>query len=398
MNRLKAYFDSLTSGQKRRRILALLVLATVGIGMGAYKYSRSSMPSPAAPEGKKEISLEPKMMEKSLLLESQNELKKQQEGMIELRKEIEELKKEREEGPKNERLQNQRRPIEKSAFKNAGIPPPPEGVYPPGPPPPMPSPGPAASAKGPAPEIFGEIAVIENPYAKAVKSGEEEGKKKEKKTVYLPPSFMEATLLTGLDAETVESAKGNPEPVLLRIRDLAVLPNQVKANLRGCFVIAHGFGKLSKERVDLRLVTLSCLTKEGQAVIDQGVKGYVADEDGKNGLRGNVVSRMGAAVARAALAGFFGGAGDAFRAAASTTSISPLGATQTIQPADIGTAAAGGGLAGASHELEKLYLELARQATPIIEVGATKTVTLVVTEGVDLVIKETCVGGQPCEK
>ena len=90
-------------------------------------------------------------MEKSLLMESQNELKKQQEGMIELRKEIEELKKEREEGQKNEKLQNQRRPIEKSVFKNAGIPPPPEGVYPPvPPPPPVPSAPPEPATPGQA--------------------------------------------------------------------------------------------------------------------------------------------------------------------------------------------------------------------------------------------------------
>ena len=45
---------------------------------------------------------------------------------------------------------------------------------------------------------------------------------------------MAATLLSGLDAPTSEGAKGNPAPVFIRVRDLAVLPNRVKANLKGC--------------------------------------------------------------------------------------------------------------------------------------------------------------------
>ncbi|NKE70161.1 TraB/VirB10 family protein [Candidatus Manganitrophus noduliformans] len=394
MNWIEAFWSGLTAKQKRKGILALLVVAVLGVGVWGYRLSRGGSTSPPV-EQKKEISLEPKMLEKSLVMESQKELRRQEESITQLRQELESLKKEKEEKKTGKDAAHPPKMTlsQRNAFPAPPPPPPIEVRIPP-----PPSPGREGAAGGPEREVLGEIAVISNPYAKAAREEEGADRKKEKRTIYLPPSFMEATLLTGLDAETVESAKGNPEPVLLRIRDLAVLPNQIKANLKGCFVIAHGFGKLSKERVELRLVTLSCLAKNGQAVIDQGIKGYVADEDGKNGLRGNVVSRMGSAVARGALAGFFGGAGDAFRASASATAVSPLGATQLIKPEDLGKAAIGGGLSGGSDQLEKLYLDLARQATPIIEVGATKTVTLVVTEGVDLVIKEICIGGQSCEK
>lgn len=401
MQRLKAFWSGLTSEQKRKWVLSVLIVAVLALGTLGYKMTRGSSTASAPVEAKKEISLEPKMLEKSLVMESQKELKSQKDSIDRMRQEIEALKKEKEEriAPVPPGKMDMVPPPTNSGFPQSPLPPPTDVRIPPPPPPPL---GREASLnsepKAPEQEVIGEISVVSNPYAKAEKAGEAGDTKKEKKTIYLPPSFMEATLLTGLDAETVESAKGNPEPVLLRIRDLAVLPNQIKTNLKGCFVIAHGFGKLSKERVELRLVTLSCLAKNGQAVIDQAVKGYVADEDGKNGLRGNVVSRMGSAVARAAIAGFFGGAGDAFRAASSTTAISPLGATQFIKPEDVGKAALGGGLSSASHELERLYIELARQATPIIEVGATKTVTLVVTEGVDLIIKEICVGGQQCDR
>ena len=205
---------------------------------------------------------------------------------------------------------------------------------------------------------------------------------------------MEATLLSGLDAPTTSDAKGNPVPVLIRIKTPAVLPNSVKANLKGCFVIADGKGNLSTERAELVLVSLSCLDRKGQAVVDQKIKGFVVDEDGKIGLRGKVVSKMGSLIARSMVAGFFGGAGDAIKASATTTSISPLGSTQAIDAKNIGIAGAGAGLSNAFKEIEKFYMELARQTMPVIEVGATKQVTLVISEGVNLDIKKVQGGGK----
>jgi len=136
---------------------------------------------------------------------------------------------------------------------------------------------------------------------------------------------MEATLLSGLDAVTTSSGSKNPVPVLLRIKDLAVLPNRVKANLKGCFVLGEGKGNLATERVDVRLLTLSCLSRGGKAVIDQKIKGYVVDEDGKAGLRGVVAAKMGAMLARAALAGFLGGVGEGVKSSAMNTQVTALG-------------------------------------------------------------------------
>ena len=212
-------------------------------------------------------------------------------------------------------------------------------------------------------------------------------------SVYLPPSFMEATLLSGLDAPTTSEGKGNPVPVLLRVKTPAVLPNSVKANLKGCFVIADGKGNLATERAELLLVSLSCLDRKGQAVVDQKVKGFVVDEDGKIGLRGRVVAKMGSMIARSMLAGFFGGAGDAIKASATTMAVSPLGTTQTIDPKDIAMTGVGAGLSSGFKEVQKFYMELARQTMPVIEVGATKPVTLVISEGINLDIKKIAKGG-----
>jgi len=204
----------------------------------------------------------------------------------------------------------------------------------------------------------------------------------------LPPSFMEAKLLTGFDASTSGKGTNNPEPLLLRIQTPAVLPNDIKANLKGCFVIAEAVGRLDKERADVRLVSLSCLSNEGRAIIDTPVKGFVTDSDSKVGLSGRVVSRMGAATARTIVAGFFGGMGDMLKATATNQSTSALGTTTSVDSAQIAKYSLGGGLSEGSASLHDFYLSLAKQATPVIEVGATKKITVIISEGKELEIRE----------
>lgn len=236
-------------------------------------------------------------------------------------------------------------------------------------------------------QIIGSVALVKGKVSEE-KKGEEE-KKRARMRVYLPPSFMEATLLSGITAPATSEGQKNPIPVLLRIHNLAVLPNQVKANLKGCFLIGEATGNLADERAHVRLVTLSCVAKNGEAVIDQRVKGFVVDEDGKVGLRGHVVSRMGATIARAALAGLFGGIGEGIAWNTYTLYTSSEGATILSQTdfENMARAGIGKGIQQAAQELQKFYLELARQTLPVVEVGATKKVTVVISEGVELEIK-----------
>lgn len=269
------------------------------------------------------------------------------------------------------------------------------GNLPPLPPPPTPQAGPGQQLAAPLPppdQELGDISMVSaslptEAKPKTESSTAKETKKKELMTIYLPPSFMRATLLSGLDAPTAGAAKGNPVPVLIRIKTPAVLPNEVKAELTGCFVIADGAGNLSTERAELSLVNISCLDRGGKAVIDQKIKGFVVDEDGKIGLRGRVVAKFGSLVARSMLAGFLTGAGDALKASSTTNSVSALGITQTIDPGAIGKAAIGNGLSEGFKEINKFYMELAKSTLPIIEVGATKRITLVVSEGINLQVK-----------
>ncbi len=212
---------------------------------------------------------------------------------------------------------------------------------------------------------------------------------KKKHTVYLPPSFMDGMVLTGIEADAGENAKAEPEPIIIRVEAPAQLPNELKANLKGCFVVANATGKLNKERVEARLVSLNCMLTNGDAVIDQQVKGMVVDADGKKGLAGIVVSKAGTLVARSVLAGAFGGLAESVAISNTTTSISPIGTTQTFDGDKALQSGLSKGLSAGATEIQKIYIDLIKQTTPVIEIGAAKKCTVVITEGVQLEIKTT---------
>ncbi len=387
MANLNDIWKNLNPAKKRRFVLvSCLVLFISGVTIAYNMKDKSSLVSDQNNQ-REEIILDPGVLQKSMVSEAQKSVRDQNEVIKKLLQEVEAIK-----GKQiNLDLKNN---------NTLDVPIPPDHKLSlPLPPPPKPLSLKASENKSInfTEESFGAITVASNPFLDEFTRPLDEDKKKGKNSIYLPPSFMEATLLTGLDAETVASANGEPEPVLLRIKNLAILPNRIKANLKGCFIIAHGFGKLSKEAVMLRLVTLSCLSKTGHSVIDQPIKGWVAGSSSKNGVKGRVVHKMGESIAFAAIAGLFGGAGNALSTSARTSSTSPLGTTQIIDTDKIERAALGGALASGSKEIQKLYLELARQATPVIEMLPGQTVTVIISEGVHLEIKETCEGEELCE-
>ena len=70
-------------------------------------------------------------------------------------------------------------------------------------------------------------------------------------------------------------------------------------------------------------------------------------------------------------------------------STSALGSVRTLDAGDAAQAGIAGGLSRSSDKLTDFYLDLARQAGPIVEVGAAKDVVVVIQEGVSLEIKPT---------
>ena len=201
---------------------------------------------------------------------------------------------------------------------------------------------------------------------------------------YIPSgTFTRALLLGGLDAPTGGQAQRNPQPVLLRLMDNAVLPNQFRSKVKECFVVGAGFGDVSSERAYIRTESLSCITRDGMA-IDVPVKGYVAGEDGKAGMRGRLVSKQGQILANALLAGVASGIGQAFTQSSTTTSISPLGTTSTVDSGKQLEAGVGTGVGKALDRLAQYYITLAEKVFPVIEIDAGRTVDVVLTQGIAL--------------
>ena len=257
----------------------------------------------------------------------------------------------------------------------------------PPPPPPRPLPGPASTTQPvmPASGIV-SITLADNAPSKTAKSSAEtKGLAPVRDTRrYIPSgSFTRAVLLGGLDAPTGGQAQRNPQPVLLRLVDHAVLPNHFRARIKECFVVGAGYGDVSSERAYIRTESLSCVTHEG-AAIDVPIKGYVAGEDGKAGMRGRLVSKQGQILANALLAGIAGGIGSAFQQNSTTFSVSPLGSTSTVDPGRQFEAGIGSGVGKALDRLAQYYINLAEKVFPVVEVDAGRTVDVVVTQGVSL--------------
>jgi len=198
---------------------------------------------------------------------------------------------------------------------------------------------------------------------------------------YMPSgSFTRAVLLGGLDAPTGGQAQRNPQPVLLRLTDNAILPSQFRFRVKECFVVGAGYGDISSERAYIRTEALSCVTNDGQA-IDVPIKGYVAGEDGKAGMRGRLVSKQGQLLANALVAGVASGIGHAFQQSATTFSVSPLGTTSTVNQGEQLTAGIGVGVGKALDRLAQYYITLAEKVFPVIEIDAGRAVDVVITKG-----------------
>jgi conjugal transfer pilus assembly protein TraB len=199
---------------------------------------------------------------------------------------------------------------------------------------------------------------------------------------YVPAgSFARVVILNGLDAPTGGQSQSNPHPVLLRIIDPATMPNGFRVDLKNCMVSAEGTGDIAAERAMVRLSRLSCIDPKGGA-IDIQVRGYVAGEDGKAGLRGRVQTKTGQLLANALLASVGSGIGEAFKAAAETTTTTPLGGVMTsTTPGEGFQRGFGAGTQRAFDMLARYYVQLAEKIFPVIEVDGGRVADIVFTRG-----------------
>lgn len=200
---------------------------------------------------------------------------------------------------------------------------------------------------------------------------------------YIPAgSYAPAVVLSGADAATNVVNRENPIPVLLRITGPAVTAARggsrgARVNIEGCTVQGSAIGDLSSERVRVRLLSMTCLARNGE-VIETTISGYMVGS-GKEGVRGRVVSREGPLVTNAAIAGALQGLAGAVDGANTDDS------DDIEDIARNAAAAAGaGGVQQAATTLSEYYINRAEQYQPVITLNGGTEVEVVFLEGVSL--------------
>ena len=199
-----------------------------------------------------------------------------------------------------------------------------------------------------------------------------------------------ALVLAGVDASAGIASQGDPRPVLMRITGPAwtAAPSgsgggaALRVDVDGCTVTGAAHGDLSSEKVYVRFRTMTCAGPEPGTVIETAVAGFVA-ASGKTGVRGPVVSREGALVEKAFLAGLVSGVGQGVSQAFQPQAVATGGSAAVANTGlgDIGRAGLGAGAASAGSKVADYMIRRAEQYQPVIQLQAGTRVTLVFLEG-----------------
>jgi len=249
--------------------------------------------------------------------------------------------------------------------------------------------GPRSPAPGspstPAPSL------IESFPLEGAKAPETFGRMDKTLGAWLPAgSHAEAVVIAGVDASAGIVSQSDPRPVLLRITSPAWTAAEggraLEVDLEGCTVTGAAHGDLSSEKVYVRLRTLTCAGAEPDAIVETEVAGFVAGA-GKTGVRGPVVSREGALVEKAFLAGAVSGLGDgvsrAFEPQALATGPGAAAVTNT-SIGDIARSGLGAGAGSAGRKVADYLIRRAEQYQPVIQLQAGTRVAVVFIEGARL--------------
>jgi conjugal transfer pilus assembly protein TraB len=219
--------------------------------------------------------------------------------------------------------------------------------------------------------------------------------KSETDYVWVPTgSITKAVILSGMDVPSSLKAKSEPYPVLLMLSDYSLLPNRFRMDMKECFIIGAGYGNMVEERAYIRTETLSCIKNDGTPW-EVSLKGQVVGEDGKLGLRGNVVTKQGRQIALAVTTGILSGLSTAMQPQTAMSFVridkdDTDNKMKTITPdlKDVGLGAGLSGIGSALGRISDYYLKLAEQMYPVIEIEAGREIEIIVVKGGKLTPQE----------
>ncbi|KAA1186418.1 TrbI/VirB10 family protein [Photorhabdus heterorhabditis] len=206
-----------------------------------------------------------------------------------------------------------------------------------------------------------------------------------KDEMFLPAtSIITGVLVTGLEAPTSISSKSEPMPVTMRIKKDVILPNNFTMDLRDCNLLGSAVGDLASQRAYIRATSISCVNSKGKA-FDVKLEAYAVSEfDGKNGIKGTLISRNGNAIAGSAVAGGLSAlAGSLSPSRVSSLNIDPNSQAkyQTPNFDALGALAGSGAASGGLNRLVDYYTSIAEQQWPVVEISPGRPITFVVQSG-----------------
>ncbi len=218
----------------------------------------------------------------------------------------------------------------------------------------------------------------------------EEKENNSSKEIIIPPgAIIEARLISGARAPTLTKAVNDPQPVLLKITNIAKLPNKARLNIKECTVTGEARGDLSSETVQIRTNYLSCTSNSGEVIVTK-LAGVVTGKSGNIGIAGTVVSKQGALLGRSLIAGFVNGFASVAESQYQSTLTSTTGtltSTNDLSGNDLAKSGAYGGVAMAGNEMSKFYMDMVKQIEPVIELKPNIDVDIFVTAPSEMKIK-----------
>lgn len=217
---------------------------------------------------------------------------------------------------------------------------------------------------------------------------QQESENVEPTQIILPAGTMISGILTtGMDVPTGSSTKHDPLPSILRINKDALLPNNFRADINDCVLVTSAIGDLSSSRAYLRAEALSCVTSDGVAV-ETSLNAFSVGPDGRNGIKGRLVSKNGEAALKSMWAGFLSGMSGLAGQTDIKMADDKTGAFSTFTDASaMGTVAGGAALKGASSAMDRLakyYIEIVEEMRPYIEINPGIEIDFIVQRGATL--------------
>ena len=203
---------------------------------------------------------------------------------------------------------------------------------------------------------------------------------------YLPAgTYFKVITAMGVVVSTGTNSSSDPQPILLRIVDNGNLPGGLKGKVKDAVLIGTCYGSASAERAICRLKTLSWRDKSNRN-IEKPIEGWIASEDGVQGIRAKIIDRSSEIAREAFGVGLISAASNFFKMQSTSGQfpVSPFGQTNALSTGDALKGAVGGGVGSAMDKLAEFSIKRAESMSPVAYVASGRVLDAVLMRGVDL--------------